>query len=80
MIYFIGRIKRKNIFRSEGLMASGQAAQAGPGILLLEKMRRTGLKLCITGKGRCNITNIVGISHNRREKLKKKSGLWKTAR
>ncbi|MBU1055551.1 MAG: NAD(P)/FAD-dependent oxidoreductase [Proteobacteria bacterium] len=45
-----------------GLMAAGQAAQAGAETLLLEKMRHTGLKLCITGKGRCNITNIAGIS------------------
>ncbi len=45
-----------------GLMAAGQAAEAGADTLLLEKMKRTGLKLCITGKGRCNITNIVEIS------------------
>jgi predicted Rossmann fold flavoprotein len=45
-----------------GLMAAGQAAEAGAEILLLEKMQRAGLKLCITGKGRCNITNIAEIS------------------
>jgi predicted Rossmann fold flavoprotein len=45
-----------------GLMAAGQAAEAGADTLLLEKMKRTGLKLCITGKGRCNITNIAEIS------------------
>jgi predicted Rossmann fold flavoprotein len=45
-----------------GLMAAGQAAEAGTETLLLEKMKRTGLKLCITGKGRCNITNIAEIS------------------
>jgi predicted Rossmann fold flavoprotein len=45
-----------------GLMAAGQAAGAGAETLLLEKMKRTGLKLCITGKGRCNITNIAEIS------------------
>lgn len=45
-----------------GLMAAGQAAQAGADTLLLEKMKRTGLKLCITGKGRCNITNIAEVS------------------
>lgn len=45
-----------------GLMAAGQAAEAGAETLLLEKMNRTGLKLCITGKGRCNITNIAGLS------------------
>jgi predicted Rossmann fold flavoprotein len=45
-----------------GLMAAGQAAEAGADTLLLEKMKRTGLKLCITGKGRCNITNIAEVS------------------
>ena len=44
-----------------GLMAAGQAAEAGAETLLLEKMKRTGIKLCITGKGRCNITNIAEI-------------------
>ena len=44
-----------------GLMAAGQAAEAGAETLLLEKMKRTGIKLCITGKGRCNITNIADI-------------------
>ena len=42
-----------------GLMAAGQAAQNGAEVLLLEKMKRAGRKLCITGKGRCNITNIA---------------------
>jgi predicted Rossmann fold flavoprotein len=45
-----------------GLMAAGQAAQAGADTLLLEKMSRPGRKLCITGKGRCNITNIAEIT------------------
>jgi predicted Rossmann fold flavoprotein len=45
-----------------GLMAAGQAAETGAETRLLEKMKRTGLKLCITGKGRCNITNIAEIS------------------
>ena len=45
-----------------GLMAAGQAAAAGADTLLLEKMQRTGLKLCITGKGRCNLTNIAEVS------------------
>ena len=43
-------------------MAAGQAAEAGADTLLLEKMKRTGLKLCITGKGRCNITNIAEVA------------------
>ncbi len=45
-----------------GLMAAGQAAGAGADTRLLEKMQRTGLKLGITGKGRCNITNIADVS------------------
>jgi predicted Rossmann fold flavoprotein len=45
-----------------GLMAAGQAAETGADTLQLEKMKRTGLKLCITGKGRCNITNIAEVS------------------
>lgn len=45
-----------------GLMAAGQASEAGADTVLFEKMKRTGLKLCITGKGRCNITNVAEIS------------------
>lgn len=44
-----------------GMMAAGQAALSGAEVLLLEKMRRPGLKLAITGKGRCNLTNAVNI-------------------
>ena len=40
-----------------GLMAAGQAAMHGARTTLLEKMERTGEKLNITGKGRCNLTN-----------------------
>lgn len=42
-----------------GLMAAGQAARGGARTLLLEKMKRPALKLGITGKGRCNITNVA---------------------
>jgi hypothetical protein len=42
-----------------GLMAAGQAARSGARTLLLEKMKRPGLKLGLTGKGRCNITNVA---------------------
>jgi predicted Rossmann fold flavoprotein len=41
-----------------GMMAAGQAASAGVRALLLEKMDRPGRKLRITGKGRCNLTNV----------------------
>ena len=40
-----------------GMMAAGQAALHGAPVLLLEQNGRLGLKLNITGKGRCNITN-----------------------
>jgi hypothetical protein len=43
-------------------MAAGQAAEAGAQTLVLEKMQRPGRKICITGKGRCNITNIAEIA------------------
>lgn len=45
-----------------GLIAAGQAAEAGAESLLLEKMTRCGRKLSITGKGRCNITNIAEMT------------------
>jgi hypothetical protein len=45
-----------------GMMAAGQAAENGADTLLLEKMKRPGRKLCITGKGRCNITNAGEIA------------------
>jgi predicted Rossmann fold flavoprotein len=44
-----------------GLMAAGQAAAQGAETLLLEKMKRPGRKLRITGKGRCNLTNITPL-------------------
>lgn len=42
-----------------GLMAAGRAAEAGAQALLLEKMSQPGRKLAITGKGRCNLTNVA---------------------
>ena len=45
-----------------GLMAAGQAAEQGARVLLIEKMDRPGRKLRITGKGRCNLTNVASIS------------------
>jgi len=44
-----------------GMMAAGQAALTGAQVLLLEKMNRPGRKLAITGKGRCNLTNIAEV-------------------
>jgi len=42
-----------------GLMAAVSAAEHGGQVTVLEKMATIGRKLLITGKGRCNITNIA---------------------
>ncbi|MBU1699045.1 MAG: NAD(P)/FAD-dependent oxidoreductase [Candidatus Eisenbacteria bacterium] len=42
-----------------GLFAAGRAAELGARVLLLEKMPHPGMKLNITGKGRCNVTNMA---------------------
>jgi hypothetical protein len=44
-----------------GLTAAGTAARMGADVLLLEKMPGPGVKLSITGKGRCNLTNIAPL-------------------
>jgi len=41
-----------------GLMAAGRAAKSGYSVLLIEKMEKGGRKVRISGKGRCNITNM----------------------
>lgn len=43
-----------------GMMAAVCAADAGAAVTLLEKNEKTGKKLYITGKGRCNLTNACG--------------------
>ena len=40
-----------------GMMAAGTAARNGKRVLLIEKMEKSGRKVRITGKGRCNVTN-----------------------
>lgn len=40
-----------------GLMAAGRAAELGARVLVLERNNRPGVKLLISGNGRCNITN-----------------------
>ena len=42
---------------ASGLMAAGRAGEKGAKVLLLEKNKKLGEKLKITGGGRCNITN-----------------------
>lgn len=39
------------------MMAAGRAAESGARVVLLEKNKKPGKKLLLTGKGRCNITN-----------------------
>lgn len=40
-----------------GMMAAGRAGELGARVCLVEKNSRLGVKLLITGHGRCNITN-----------------------
>lgn len=47
---------------ASGMLAAGTAAEKGAEVIVIEKMKREGIKLSITGKGRCNITNIVSVS------------------
>jgi predicted flavoprotein YhiN len=54
---------------ASGLLAAGRAAEAAKGagraarILILEKNKKMGEKLKITGGGRCNITNAEYDTH-----------------
>lgn len=45
-----------------GMMAAIFAARSGASVTLFEKMKFTGTKLRITGKGRCNLTNDCSVS------------------
>ena len=45
-----------------GLMAAVIAGREGAKVTLLEKMNYVGKKMGITGKGRCNITNVCDMS------------------
>lgn len=49
-----------------GMMAAGHAARLGARVALLEKNEKLGKKLYITGKGRCNLTNISGKDEHMR--------------
>ena len=44
-----------------GMMAAITAAEDGNEVILIEKNKRLGKKLLITGKGRCNITSSIEI-------------------
>lgn len=43
---------------ASGILAAVSAAQSGAEVILLEKNEKLGKKIYITGKGRCNITNL----------------------
>lgn len=45
-----------------GMMAAIKAAENGAEVTILEKMKKPGRKMMITGKGRCNITNAADVS------------------
>jgi len=59
-------VKRRKVIvvggGAAGLIAAGCAAKAGADVAILEKMHRPGRKLRITGKGRCNLTNIKPLA------------------
>jgi len=46
---------------ASGMMAAGRAAELGATVSLLEKTPKLGNKLRITGKGRCNVTNVAPL-------------------
>jgi len=43
------------------MFAAGEASKLGAEVIILEKKPMPGIKLRITGKGRCNLTNIAPI-------------------
>lgn len=45
-----------------GMMAAGRALENGAQVTVLEHARKTLLKLGITGKGRCNLTNNTDVA------------------
>lgn len=44
-----------------GMIAAIRAAESGANVTLFEKNNKLGRKLSITGKGRCNLTNIADV-------------------
>ncbi|PIS41381.1 MAG: aminoacetone oxidase family FAD-binding enzyme [Candidatus Kerfeldbacteria bacterium CG08_land_8_20_14_0_20_42_7] len=48
---------------ASGMMAAGRAAERGLRVLLLEKNKTLGVKLAMTGGGRCNICNAEDDIH-----------------
>lgn len=46
---------------ASGMMAAGRAAEAGARVLLLEKMDQPGKKILLSGKTRCNLSNVKNL-------------------
>lgn len=44
-----------------GMLAAGEAAGRGHAVTLLDRNEKTGKKLYLTGKGRCNLTNACPV-------------------
>jgi len=63
---------------ASGLVAAGTVAETGAKVTLVEKMDKPGRKLLITGKGRCNITNISPLS-NHLQQIRINGNYMKTA-
>jgi len=49
-----------------GLMAAVAAAEGGANVVLLERGEKLGKKIYITGKGRCNVTNLCAAEDFRK--------------
>ncbi len=45
-----------------GMMAAGTAIESGAQVTIFEHTDRLGKKLAITGKGRCNVTNMCSVN------------------
>jgi predicted flavoprotein YhiN len=54
---------------ASGMMAAGRAGELGKRVLLLEKNKKLGEKLAISGGGRCNITNAEEDQKKRSQSL-----------
>jgi len=54
-----------------GMIAAGKAGESGSRVVLIEKNKSLGVKLLITGKGRCNLTNKVEESREITKKFGK---------
>ncbi len=54
-----------------GMMAAGRAGELGARAVLIEKNKNLGVKLLMTGNGRCNLTNLSGDDRKFIEKFGK---------